>query len=120
MKSKNKQVTVLRYEAWKFFHAKFNNATVADAEAIVNIISSVGLLRGMCMVYDAKQVGPYKTAEKFNQELENMTHSRFSVDYLLLQFFNINRKNNPTFDPIELADSLGYDPLVAKLFKKEK
>lgn len=102
-------------KAWKFFRTKFN-ASGSDAEAIVNLISSVGSLRGM---YTSAARGRYATYQEQDQAIENMAHPRFSVDYVLLQFFNIDRKLFPRFDPVELSDSLGYDPRVAKLFKEK-
>jgi hypothetical protein len=103
-------------KAWKFFKAKCL-ASGADAAAIVNIISSVGSLRGM---YTSAARGKYKTWQEQDQAIEDMSHCRFSVDYVLLQFFDIDRGKYPNFDPVELSDSLGYDPRVAKLFKGKK
>lgn len=102
-------------KAWKFFVKKLG-PSVGDAEAIVNIISTVGCLRGM---YTSAARGRYKTYQEQDQAIEDMSHARFSVDYVLLQFFNIDRKQHPTFDPVGLSDSLGYDPRVAKLFKEK-
>lgn len=101
-------------KAWKFFKKKFN-ASGHDAEAIVNIISTVGTLRGMFSVQSA---GKYETWQEQDKHIEDLSHARFSVNYVLLQFFNIDRKKHPTFDPVQLSDSLGYDPRVAKLFKE--
>ena len=106
-------------KAWKFFKKKFN-ASGQDAEAIVNLISSVNLLRGMyftATIDRAQKRG--ESAKERDQSIEDMSHSRFSVSYVLLQFFGIDRVKYTDFDPIELSDSLGYDPRVAKLFKKK-
>lgn len=99
-------------KAWKFFKKKCA-ASGSDAEAIVNIISSVGSLRGM---YTAAARGVYETYQEQDAAIEHMSNARFSVDYVLLQFFNIDRKKYPHFDPVELSDSLG-DPRVVALFK---
>ncbi len=101
-------------KAWKFFKKKCA-ASGSDAEAIVNILSSVGSLRGM---YAVAARGTYKTYQEQDEAIERMSNARFSVNYVLLQFFNIDRMTYPHFDPVELSDSLGHDPRVIALFKE--
>lgn len=100
--------------AWKFFKKKCS-ASGADASAMVNLISSVGSLRGM---YTVAARGTYETYQEQDEAIERMSNVRFSVNYVLLQFFNIDRTKYPRFDPVALSDSLGYDPRVIALFKE--
>lgn len=101
------------FAAWKFFKNKFN-ASERDAEAIVNIISTTCMLRGLARALEAKN---YKSHQEMSQAIEDMAHPKHSIDLVLKQFFDIDRTKTPNFDPIELSDSLGRDPRVARLFR---
>lgn len=100
-------------QGWKYFKKKFN-ASAQDAEAILNLISSCCSLEGM---YASATAAKFNTHQEQDQHIENLSGCTFSLNYVLLQFFNIDRNKYPNFDPVELKDSLGYDERVAKLFK---
>lgn len=103
--------------AWKYFLKLFPTASSQTACVIMDAIGSIGSLCGM---YSVKASERFETVEEYDQHLENCAHPRYSIDGLLIEFFGIDRRDpkNQHFDPVELKDSLGYNPNVIKMFKK--
>lgn len=104
--------------AWKFFLKKFPTANSQTACSIVQAISSLNTLRGMYWAACAK-----KFSDHYERDLhiEGMSNSRWAVNQMLYEFFGVDRSlgtKDEHFDPVELSDSLGYNPNVIKMFKK--
>lgn len=108
--------TALR--AFKFYKAKFPAATVGDVEALINIMSTASTLNGAfrSSTMALKQVKSY---EELDELVEMVSHYRFSLDYVLRQYFGVSRAQYPDFDPVELRDGFG-DPRIIALFKGKK
>ena len=103
--------------AWKYFLKVLPTATSQTAVVIMDAIGSIGSLCGM---YSVKASEKFDNFKDYDQHLEDCAHPRFSIDGLLIEFFGIDRRlaKDKNFDPVELKDSLGYNPSVIKMFRK--
>jgi hypothetical protein len=108
------------YTAWRYFLKLYPTATSQTACVLCDVLSTISSMTGIFWVYAAED-GSTIEEDRREQHLEDTAHPRYSSNGLLIEFFGIDRKKGSKdefFDPIELSDSLGYDPRVIKLFKK--